>query len=88
MRGPKRYKKFTRVIRTRITPHSAMTITTFGEAPLAQYLQEQLGLEPGEELEAHVHLYESLPGTLLGEVARLGEQRQRRRCRDGGVPSR
>ena len=71
LRGPKRYKKFTRVIRTRVTPHSAMTITTFGEAPLTQYLQEQLGLEPGEELEAQVHLYETLPGTLLGEVARL-----------------
>jgi hypothetical protein len=71
IRGPKRYKKFSRVFRTRITPRVAMTVTTFGEAPLAQFLQEQLGLDPGEELEADVHLYESLPGTLLGEVARL-----------------
>ena len=71
VRGPKRYKKFTRVVRTRITPHAAMTVTTFGEAPLAQYLQEQLEIAPGEELEAHVHLYESLPGTVLGEVAHI-----------------
>jgi hypothetical protein len=71
IRGPKRYKKFSRVIRTRITPRVAMTITTFGEAPLSQFLQEQVGLDPGEELEADVHLYESLPGTILGEVARL-----------------
>jgi hypothetical protein len=71
IRGPKRYKKFSRIIKTRITPHSAMTVTTFGEAPLAQFLQEQLGMEPGEEVEAELHIYESLPGTLLGEVARL-----------------
>jgi hypothetical protein len=71
LHGPKRYKKFSRVLRTRITPRVAMAVTTFGEAPLAQYLQEQLGLEPGEELDANVHLYEALPGTLLGEVARL-----------------
>ena len=62
-----------------------MTITTFGEAPLAQYLQEQLGLEPGEELEAQVHLYETLPGTPLGEVARLEATAMARR--DGGVSS-
>jgi hypothetical protein len=71
IRGPKRYKKFSRVIQTRITPHAAMTVTTFGEAPLAQFLQEQLGMDPGEEVEAELHLYESLPGTVLGEVARL-----------------
>jgi hypothetical protein len=71
LRGPKRYKKFSHVLRTRITPRVAMTVTTFGEAPLAQYLQEQLGLDPGEELDANVHLYEALPGTVLGEVARL-----------------
>jgi hypothetical protein len=71
IRGPKRYKKFSRVIRTRITPRTAMSIGTFGAAPLAQYLQEQLGLEPGEDLEADVHLYEALPGTVLSEVAQL-----------------
>ena len=71
LRGPKRYKKFSRVVRTRITPRMAMAVTTFGDAPLAQYLQEQVGLEPGDELEADVHLYETLPGTLLREVAHL-----------------
>lgn len=71
IRGPKRYKKFSRVIKTRITPHAAMTVTTFGEAPLSQFLQEQLGLDPGEDLEADIHLYESVMGTVLGEVARL-----------------
>jgi hypothetical protein len=71
VRGPKRCKKFSRVVRTRITPRMAMAIPIFGGVPLSYYLQEQLGLEPGEELEADVHLYESLPGTVLGEVARF-----------------
>lgn len=71
IRGPKRYKKFSRIVRTRITPRVAMAVTTFGEAPLSQFLQEQLGLEPGEDVEAELHLYETQPGTLLGEVAHL-----------------
>ena len=71
LRGPKRCKKFSRVVRTRITPRMAMAIPIFGNVPLSFYLQEQLGLDPGEEVEAEVHLYESLPGTVLGEVARF-----------------
>lgn len=71
LRGPKRYKKFGRVIHARITPRIAMAVKTFGGVPLAHYLQEQLGFEPGDELEADVHLFESTAGTVLGEVARL-----------------
>jgi hypothetical protein len=71
VRGPKRYKKFSRVIKTRVTPRVAMTVTTFGEAPLAQFFQEQLGLEPGEEVEGELSLYEAIAGTQLNEVARL-----------------
>jgi hypothetical protein len=71
LRGPKRCKKFSRVVRTRITPRMAMAIPIFGNVPLSFYLQEQLGLDPGEDVEAEVHLYESLPGTVLGEVARF-----------------
>jgi hypothetical protein len=69
LRGPVRYKKFSRVLNTRITPRVAMGVATFGEAPLAQYLQEQLGLEPGEDLDAEVHLYEAVPGSVVGEIA-------------------
>jgi hypothetical protein len=71
LRGPKRYKKYSRIVKSRITPHVAMAIPIFGNVPLVTFLQEQLGLEPGEELEADVHLYEAMPGMLLPEVARL-----------------
>jgi hypothetical protein len=71
LHGPKRYKKFSRVFKARINPHVAMAVPTFGDAPLAQFLQEQLGVDPGEELDAEVHLYEAMPGMLLPEVARL-----------------
>lgn len=69
--GVPRYKKFSRVVRARITPEKAGGVETFGGATLAEFLEEQLGLAPGSELEADVHLYESMPGTLLPEVARL-----------------
>jgi hypothetical protein len=71
IRGPRRYKKFSRVMKTRITPHAALKIPTFGGATLAQYTQEQLGLEAGADIEADVHLYEAEPGTHLVEVAHL-----------------
>ncbi|MEO8450178.1 MAG: hypothetical protein ABI647_10335 [Gemmatimonadota bacterium] len=71
LRGNKRYKKFSRVVKARITPRMAMAIPIFGGVPLAAFFQEQLGLEPGEELEADVHMYEAMPGTLLPEVARM-----------------
>jgi predicted DNA-binding transcriptional regulator len=67
----KRYKKYSQVIRTTITPHKASTIITFGGLPLSEYLEEHLGIAPGENVEAEVHLYESTPETLLSEVTRL-----------------
>ena len=67
----KRYKKYSQVIRTTITPHRASTIITFGGLPLSEYLEEHLGIAPGENVEAEVHLYEATPETLLSEVARL-----------------
>jgi hypothetical protein len=40
------------------------------EGPLADYLQDQLGVEEGAEVEAEVSLYETLPGTTLPDIAR------------------
>ena len=71
LRGRKRYKKFCRIARARITPHKARAVESFDGTTLAEFLEEQLGLPSGAELEAEVHLYESIPGTLLPEVARL-----------------
>lgn len=73
LHGPKRYKKYSRTFKVVVTPHKAMVVQTFGETMLADYLQDQLGLPSGANVEAEVHLYESLPGTTLPELARLEE---------------
>jgi hypothetical protein len=65
----KRYKKCSRTFRVRITPHMSEEIESF-EGPLADYLHDQLGIEEGAEVEAEVHLYETLPGTMLPDIAR------------------
>jgi hypothetical protein len=67
----KRYKKYSRVIQTRLTPHMASAVVSFGGAQLAEVLEEQFGLPPGEDVEAQVHLYETVPGTLLSDVTQL-----------------
>lgn len=71
VRGRTCVKKFGQIIRTRITPHTALAVTTFGAVPLAHFLQEELGLEAGEGTEADVHVYEAIAGTNLAEVAQL-----------------
>ena len=58
----KRFKKFTRRIPTKLTPHKVAAIETFGATPLEEFLEEELGVEPGEEVDAMVHLYESYSG--------------------------
>ncbi|MDH5667658.1 MAG: hypothetical protein OEY86_06595 [Nitrospira sp.] len=73
LRGRARYKKFSKIAPVRITPQKAQAIQTFGGEPLAEFLEEQLGLEPGEEVEGNVHLFEATPGTMLSEVGRLEE---------------
>ena len=71
LRKPRRrYKKFSKVLRARISPHKAARIRTFAGETLEDYFQDQLGLAPGDELDAHVHLYESTEGTLLSDLVR------------------
>lgn len=70
LRGPKRYKRCTRTFNVRISPHMAEEIETFEGAPIADFLQDQLGVPEGTEVEAEVHLYEALPGTSLADIAR------------------
>ncbi|MCU1244422.1 MAG: hypothetical protein JWN02_332 [Acidobacteria bacterium] len=69
LRRRKRYKKCARTFKVRISPYLADEIESF-EGPLADYLQDQLGLEEGMEVEAEVSLYETLPGTTLPDIAR------------------
>jgi hypothetical protein len=67
----KHYKKCTRVYNITITPHIARTVRTFCDIPLAEFLQDRLGLSPGRPIKARVHLYEAIPGTLLSQVCKL-----------------
>lgn len=69
----KRYKKFSRKIPVRIAPHKARELETFEAISLEEFLEEELGLEAGEEVEAFAHLYEAMPGTYLQGIARLEE---------------
>ena len=69
LRGPKRYKKCTRIFDVSVTPHVARAITTFGGYTLAEFLRDRLGLPAGRPVKARVHLYEAIPGTSLPLVS-------------------
>lgn len=69
----KRYKKYSRKIQTRFTPHKVSALETFDGIPLDEFLEEQLGIASGEEVEAYVHLYEAIPGTTRSYIARHEE---------------
>ncbi|HEY9649210.1 MAG TPA: hypothetical protein V6C95_01000, partial [Coleofasciculaceae cyanobacterium] len=72
LRGKKKhYKKCTRVYETIITPHIAQTVKTFCNIPLSEFLQDRWGLAPGRPVKARVHLYETIPGTLLSQVCKF-----------------
>lgn len=68
--GPRRYKRCTQTFTVPLSPHLAAELETFEGAPLADFVQDQLGLPDNEELQAEVHLYEALPGTTLADIAR------------------
>lgn len=70
LRGRKRYKRCTRAFKVRITPYMAEEVESFEGVPLSDYLQDQLDLPEGAEVEAEVHLYETLPGTTVADIAR------------------
>jgi hypothetical protein len=70
LHGHKRYKRCTRAFDVRITPYLTAEVMSFEGAPLADYLQDELGLAEGEEVDAQVHLFETLPGTELSDIAR------------------
>jgi len=71
LRGCKRYKKFSRVRKATITPQMAEAVKSYGDTPLSEILQDQYELQPGADVEAQIHLYESLPGTLVSDISRL-----------------
>jgi hypothetical protein len=70
LRGPKRYKRCTRSFHVSVSPHLAEEVESFDGATLAEHLQDQFGLEEGEQVDAQMHLYEALPGSTLVDIAR------------------
>lgn len=66
-----RYKRCSRTFNVRITPQMAEAIDTFEDTPLAEYLQDQLGVAEGEEIEAEVHLFETVPGSTVADIVRF-----------------
>jgi len=69
LRRRKRYKKCGRTFKVRISPYMADEVESF-EGPLADYLQDQLGVEDATEVEAELELFETLPGATLADIAR------------------
>ncbi len=61
LRSRKRYKKCGRTFKVRITPYMADEIESF-ESPLSDYLQDQLGVEEGGEVEAESALVRDAAG--------------------------
>jgi hypothetical protein len=70
LRGPKRYKRCTRSFQINVSPHLAEEVEGFDGATLAEHLQDQLGMDEGEQVDAQMYLYEALPGTSLTDIAR------------------
>ena len=69
--GPRHfYKKFTHVFSVNIDPAAAKLITTFKGVPLANFLRDKLGLDTSKSVQARVHLYEAIEGTLLSRISR------------------
>ncbi len=65
-----RYKRCSRTFSVKLTPHMSEAIRSFDDAPLSEFLQEQLGLPEGEDVEAEVHLYEVISGSSAADIAR------------------
>ncbi len=64
-----RYKKVARAMRRKISAHTAKEVNSFGQVSLESFLEEQMGIEIGSGVEAEIHLYETLPGTALSDIA-------------------
>jgi hypothetical protein len=70
----RRYKKrLGPKIMARISPYRVASLETFDGSTVGEALEEQYAIAPGDELEAEVHLYESIHGTRLSDIVR-GEE--------------
>ena len=67
-RGRRRYRKYSRVLDATISPEAAALVRTRGGRTLAMFLRDRLGRTG--PVQARLHLYQAVPGTRLGRIAR------------------
>jgi hypothetical protein len=67
-RGPRRYRKYSRVFDVVIHPAAARAIRMFGGRPLTAFIKDGLGRSG--PVRARIHLYQATPGSSLGRIAR------------------
>ncbi len=65
----KRYKKYSRILETTISPQTAATVKTFGGIALRHFVKDRLGIPTDKPIRARVHIYEAIPGTWLSTIA-------------------
>jgi hypothetical protein len=70
LRGRKLYKKYTRAPRVRISPRKAALIQSTEGMPLSIFMRDRVGSAAGDEVEARIHLYETMPGCTTFVLAR------------------
>lgn len=69
MRRPRRrYKKYSRVPSVVLTPQIARAVPSFKGVPLGVILRDRFGITG--PVRVNVHLYEAVPGTTVGVIAR------------------
>jgi hypothetical protein len=68
--GKSFYKKYSKVFDVTIDPQTAKNIATFRDLPLASFLKDKLGIDTTKPIQARVHLYELIEGSMLHRVSR------------------
>lgn len=69
-----KYKKYTKIFDVSISPHIARTVKICCGTPLMVFLRDRLGHSPGKIIQAKIHLYEAIPGTLLSQICKQEKQ--------------
>jgi hypothetical protein len=74
-RGRAICRKFSHVFPAVVTPAIAARVRGYGSSTLSGLFRDRLRLAPDKPVSARVHVYEAVPGTTLGGIARLDEVR-------------
>lgn len=65
----KKYKKFTHVFNSTISPGTAASIKIFRGLPLSNFLKDKYGLNLNRPINARIHLYEIKPNGRLSNIS-------------------